>query len=120
MITSTLEFSVRLKDFLGLRYPDRGPHQAIADMLGWLGVAQDRSLSADGGVARHFSIKSGWSTSSPETTVYIITTMLDGRHDPKPADSKARAVRMLDWLSAIQFPEGGFRGGIIGQEPVVA
>ena len=119
MISSTLELSVRLKDSLGLGNPDRGPRQAVADCLSWLGTAQDRSASADGGVARHFSIKKGWATSYPETTGYIVTTMLDGRHDPDPAGSRRRAIRMLDWLVSIQFPEGGFQGGTIGQQPVV-
>ena len=119
MISSTLELGVRLKDALGLPYPDRGPERTIAECLAWLGVAQDNSASADGGVARHFSIKTGWATSYPETTGYIVTTMLDGRHDPDPAASRVRAIRMLDWLVSIQFAEGGFRGGIIGQQPVV-
>ena len=119
MISSTLELGVRLKDFLGLTNPDRGPERVIADCLAWLGTAQDRSASADGGVARHFSIKTGWAASYPETTGYIIATLLDGRHDPDPAASRARAVRMLDWLAAIQFPDGGFQGGVIGQTPVV-
>ena len=119
MISSTLELGVRLKDALGLTYPDRGPERTIAECLAWLGVAQDNSASADGGVARHFSIKKGWATSYPETTGYIVTTMLDGRHDPDPAASRVRAIRMLDWLVSIQFAEGGFRGGIIGQQPVV-
>jgi hypothetical protein len=30
-----------------------------------------------------------------------------------------RARRMLDWLTEIQFPEGGFQGGTVGAEPRV-
>jgi hypothetical protein len=30
-----------------------------------------------------------------------------------------RARRMLDWLVSIQYPEGGFRGGVIDQGPAV-
>ncbi len=119
MINSMLEFRVRLRDALGLGYPDRGARSAIAECLDWLARAQDFSASHDGGVARHFSIKTGWSASYPETTGYIITTLLEGSHDPKAADSRQRAIRMLDWLTSIQFPEGGFRGGVIGEEPVV-
>jgi hypothetical protein len=35
------------------------------------------------------------------------------------AESIERARRMLDWLVSIQFPEGGFQGGMIGQTPRV-
>jgi hypothetical protein len=119
MINSMLELRVRLRDALGLTYPDRGAERTITEMLDWIGRAQDLSAIRDGGVARHFSIKKGWATSYPETTGYIVTTMLDGRYDPNAADSRRRGIAMLDWLVSIQFPEGGFRGGIIGQEPVV-
>src|SRR4030095_14992235 len=30
-----------------------------------------------------------------------------------------RARRMLDWLVSIQFPDGGFQGGMVGQTPRV-
>ena len=34
-------------------------------------------------------------------------------------DAVQRALRMLDWLVSIQFPDGSFQGGMIGQEPRV-
>ena len=91
----------------------------IAQGLLWLGTAQDHSVSHDGGVARHFSVKKGWSTSYPETTGYIVATMLDGSHDPDPGQSQRRAIAMLNWLVSIQFPDGGFQGGMIDQTPRV-
>lgn len=98
---------------------DPGNERAIEACLGWLARAQDRSASADGGVARHFSLISGWAPSYPETTGYIIPTLLREtalREDPC-LDERAR--RMLDWLVGIQLPGGGFQGGMIGQQPVV-
>ncbi|MHB1224078.1 MAG: prenyltransferase/squalene oxidase repeat-containing protein [Gemmatimonadaceae bacterium] len=86
--------------------------------MDWLGTAQDRSASADGGVARHFSLVDGWSTSYPETTGYIVPTMLacaERFGDPAYAE---RGRRMLDWLVSIQQPDGGFQGGLIGATPV--
>jgi len=117
MISPTRKLRVRLEDFFGLGNEDCGPERVIAEGLAWLGRAQDHSASADGGVARHFSLKSGWATSYPETTGYIVATLLDGRSDPAPADSTRRVIAMLDWLAAIQFPEGGFQGGMIDQKP---
>jgi len=95
------------------------PQRVIAEGLSWLGIAQDNSTTRDGGAARHFSIKSGWSSSYPETTGYIVATLLDGRFDPEPAISIERAIRMLDWLTSIQFDDGGFQGGMVDQQPRV-
>jgi hypothetical protein len=70
-------------------------------------------------VARHFGLKTGWSSSYPETTGYIVATLLDGRFDPDVEDSKRRATAMLDWLTSIQYPQGGFQGGMVDQTPRV-
>ena len=93
------------------------PHRAIEAALDWLSLAQDRSRSADGGVARHFSLVTGWSSSYPETTGYTIPTLLtQARRRDRPALA-GRARRMLDWLVTIQFPEGGFQGGRVDEVP---
>jgi hypothetical protein len=104
---------------LGIGYADPGPEGAIAAALGWLATAQDNSATKDGGVARHFSLKTGWSSSYPETTGYIVPTLLHGGYDPFPEASARRADRMLDWLTSLQFPEGGFQGGMVDQTPRV-
>ena len=98
---------------------DPGIEATIAAALDWLGQAQDNSATRDGGVARHYSLVSGWSASYPETTGYIVPTLIEQarlRNDPVLME---RARRMLDWLVSIQFPDGGFQGGTIGQEPRV-
>ena len=106
------------QDAEGLR-EDLGPIRTIAEGIAWLGRAQDRSLSKDGGVARHFSLISGWSHSYPETTGYLIPTMLAVGVETRNDELMQRARRMLDWLAAIQFPEGGFQGGTVNQTPRV-
>jgi len=98
---------------------DPGPERVIAEGLAWLCHAQDMSRSQDGGVARHFSLKDGWSTSYPETTGYIVDTLLSvarGRSDHKLVE---RAHRMLDWLTSIQFADGAFQGGMVDEVPRV-
>ena len=62
MINSMLEFRVRLRDALGLGYPDRGARSAIAECLDWLARAQDFSASHDGGVARIQRVVPPWRT----------------------------------------------------------
>lgn len=106
-------------DMRGLAAPDPGPEAVIASCTKWLCEAQDKSASNDGGVARDFCLQKGWSTSYPETTGYIIPTMIAMAHRNGDASLHERARRMLDWCVAIQFPEGGFQGGKIDATPRV-
>ena len=101
-------------------YADPGIDAAVQAATRWLCVAQDRSRSADGGVARHFSLISGWATSYPETTGYIVPTILERAAITGDSELEARAIRMLDWLVSVQMPGGGFPGGVIGATPVSA
>lgn len=109
----------RRQDAAGLPGFDPGPGAAITAALEWLGRAQDCSTTRDGGVARHYSLKTGWAASYPETTGYIVPTLLEQAARRHNAALRERARRMLDWLVSIQFPEGGFQGGVIGQQPAV-
>ncbi len=92
---------------------------AVNEALAWLGRAQDNSLSADGGVARHYCLVSGWSASYPESTGYIVPTIIREARKRGDASLLDRARRMLDWLISIQMPDGAFRGGAVGDSPVV-
>jgi hypothetical protein len=111
---------LRFRPLLGthLSETDVGPHAAIDAATAWLVRAQDQSRSADGGVARDFSLITGWATSYPETTGYIIPTFLALAHVRNHEDLRTRAKRMLDWLVSIQLPDGGFQGGKIDQIPI--
>lgn len=101
------------------RADDPGIDAAVVAAIGWLTRAQDLSASSDGGVARHYSVVNGWSPSYPETTGYIVPTLLDYARRTGNAALRERAQRMLDWLLSIQFAEGGFQGGVIGATPRV-
>jgi hypothetical protein len=103
----------RGRDRKGLPESDPGATAVIGPCLDWLARAQDRSASADGGVARDFSLLKGWATSYPETTGYIVPTFLAAAAGLGRNDLRERARRMLDWLAAIQFPNGGIQGGKI-------
>lgn len=100
-------------------YPDPGAERIIDAGISWLIRAQDGSVTQDGGVARHYSLLDGWGASYPETTGYIIPTMIKYGMTRGFIEPITRARRMLDWLVSIQFPEGGFQGGMIGQTPRV-
>ena len=109
----------RNADRAGLSPLDPGVSRAVEAAVGWLCRAQDHSASRDGGVARHFGLIDGWSTSYPETTGYIIPTLLAYAAGSADEAVRGRARRMLDWLVSIQLPCGGFQGGTIGATPVV-
>jgi len=98
---------------------DPGIDAVITSGLAWLGVAQDRSASRDGGVARHYSVLKGWGESYPETTGYIVPTVIHFAREFGRDDLHVRARRMLDWLVSIQMPGGGFQGGMVNATPKV-
>ena len=111
--------AVMAQDRRGLPATDPGPERVIEEAIAWLGRAQDNSATHDGGVARHYSLIAGWADSYPETTGYIVPTLLAYGEAKGERETIARARRMLDWLVAIQFPEGGFQGGMVRQLPRV-
>jgi hypothetical protein len=94
----------------------------IEAAIQWLCTAQD-AFQEDDGVARSYSFvytpyfdKKGWIASYPETTGYIIPTMMDcgklfGRND-----LYERALRMADWECAVQMKSGAVQGGVVDQE----
>lgn len=98
---------------------DPGPNQVIKACSDWLCAAQDYGASDDRGVARDFSLIKGWATSYPETTGYIVPTMLSLADYLGCPSLEDRAREMLDWLVAIQMPNGAFQGGKIDSIPVV-
>ena len=107
------------EDRRGTRREDPGCERAIDVCLAWIFRAQDWSATGDGGVARHFSLISGWGASYPETTGYIVPTLLAEAMIQDDVSIEERARRMLDWLVSIQLPWGGFQGGMVTQTPVV-
>lgn len=103
------------RDLRGLPTTDPGIERTVEEALDWLARAQDNSASGDGGVARHYALIGGWSASYPETPTVLACAA--SRRDDR---LRARAERMLDFLVSLQFADGSFPGGVIGQQPRVA
>ena len=108
-----------LKDLGGLPSTDPGPEKSIEAAIEWLITAQDNSITKDGGVARHYSFIRGWGPSYPETTGYIIPTIIKHAEECNDEKLMRRAEQMLDWLVSIQFLEGGFQAGTADVKKVV-
>lgn len=91
--------------------------------IDWLCRAQDvRDGQTDaGGVSAGWSFEDGWLPSYPETTGYIIETMLEASRVLGRSELVERARRMIDWELSIQQPDGAFPGhfGEPGSRPVI-
>ena len=109
----------RRLDRAGLPEGDAGAAFVLERAIQWLCIAQDHSASADGGVARDFSLIRGWSSSYPETTGYIIPTLIEFARRTGVKEFRERARRMADWLVGIQLPQGAIQGGKVDSVPVV-
>ena len=80
----------------------------------WLARAQD--AMTDGGVAYGYfpcDVAGGWKRSYPETTGYIITSLLEFARRTGRSEARERALRMARWEAAVQMPSGAVQGGII-------
>ena len=86
-------------------YSDRDHLVAAAQ---WLARAQD--VTGDGGVSGRYNLKSGWSSSYPETTGYIIPTFIALSEGVDPSYHK-RAADCVRFLLSIQLSDGAFPGG---------
>jgi hypothetical protein len=90
--------------------------------IGWLRAAHD--AAGGQGVARSYSLRfqrahkrDGWLAAYPETTGYIIPTFFDYAALRGIDSDRARAIRMAEWESAVQMPEGAVQGATIDAPP---
>lgn len=93
--------------------PGREPLRAAVE---WLLRAQ--AATADEGVSLGYfplDVEGGWKPSYPETTGYIITTLLRYAEAGNRPGVSAAALAMADWEIGVQMESGAVQGG-----PVVA
>lgn len=84
--------------------------RSVSNAIAWIERAQDADPS--GGVPAVYAPWRGWSAPYPETTGYIIPTLLAwGTQLARPELAK-RATRMGEWLLSIQHEDGAFPGGV--------
>ncbi|MGA2260570.1 MAG: hypothetical protein ABSH28_03935 [Acidobacteriota bacterium] len=80
----------------------------------WLARAQD--INGDGGFSQGYfpcDAEGGWRRSYPETTGYIIPTLLDYATRFEDPDARDRALRAAHWEISIQMPSGAVQGGLV-------
>lgn len=82
--------------------------------LAWIEAAHD--ASADGGLPSHFDALRGWAPSYPETTGYLIPTLLRVAGRRGGPSLRDRALRMADWECQVQLDSGAVRSGHVERE----
>ncbi|MBS1583778.1 MAG: hypothetical protein JST66_16385 [Bacteroidetes bacterium] len=95
-------------DQLGLVGRTPRPEQALRNVFEWIAASFD--AGGDGGSSAYYAMGRGWKASYPETTGYLIPTMLDHARFTGEAAWSQRAMRAADWLLGIQLPGGGWQG----------
>lgn len=86
----------------------------------WLLAAQ--RATPDNGVSQLYdALQGGWAPSYPETTGYIIPTLLDAANRQITAPDRLRrsAARMGQWLLSLQSDDGAFPAGTVGRRPPI-
>ena len=87
--------------------------QSLDKAAGWLMHAQ--KVNIDGGMGSYHLINK-WSSSYPETTGYIIPTLINyGTNYNKPGAIDS-AIRAADFLLKIQKQSGGWQGGRVHED----
>jgi len=82
--------------------------QSLQKAASWLMAAQ--KANQDGGMGSYHLINK-WSSSYPETTGYIIPTLIHYGKVYGHQDAVNTAIRAADFLLKIQKPSGGWQGG---------
>ena len=88
-------------------YPKEEFGNALPKAIRWLLRATER-MNDDG--FGSFHLRSGWTTSYPETSGYIIPTLLKYGIKYSEKEPVNAARRTADWLISIQKPSGGWQG----------
>ena len=92
-------------------------------VIAWICLAQDQRLGHvdEGGVSAGWSFEDGWLPSYPETSGYIIETLLAAAKVLADPELITRAARIVDWELSLQNATGSFPGhfGEIGSKPVI-
>jgi len=101
-----------------LPQPAADARRALQAAAEWLTRAQD--VTGCGGVSAYYdATERKWASAYPETTGYIIPTFLHYADFSGHNEYRERAIRMAEWESRIQLPDGGVRAGTLDAAQVV-
>lgn len=96
--------SASARDLRNTQQPINDGPRHLAEAIDWLCRAQD--ATEDGGVSEGYHLYHGWLPSYPETSGYIIETLLDYAQISANKEYSVRAFKIADWLVTLQHDDG--------------
>jgi uncharacterized protein YyaL (SSP411 family) len=112
-------YSLKSNRFYRDIHPDERQRKlAIGRAIQWLLTAQ--KATNDNGIGSYHLVNK-WSSSYPETTGYIIPSLLHYASANNDDNIRDAALLAADWLVGIQHPHGGWQGGRVNENrpPIV-
>src|SRR5262249_47703796 len=108
-----------LADVLGRRHPVLSTPRHLDETVEWILRAQ--AATRDHGVSGGYTFEDGWVASYPESTGYIIPTLLTYAAVVGRLDYEKAALAMAEWELTVQHADGGFPGHFVDRAhpPVV-
>jgi hypothetical protein len=81
----------------------------LGETISWL---QKSIKYGRGGSCAHYTPVFGWSRPYPETSGYIVTTLVEAAHHLKRPRLLTEAIGLGNWLIELQHPDGWWPGGL--------
>src|SRR5712691_1875012 len=110
-------FADSVKALLEPRLPPSGRIRpdALSRAIAWLCRTHD--VTGRRGSSKGFSLLRGWLPAYPETTGYVIGTLLEyQRRSSADSDLAERAREMGEWEIEVQNADGGVREGTVERQ----
>ncbi len=119
VLTRPSHLGLLIHDWLGRSHPVQSDEEHLDAAIQWLLRAQD--AAPGGGVAGgYYCPYGGWLEPYPETTGYIIPTLMQYGQRLNDPEFLQRAIRLGDWEIEIQLEDGAVRGGVgVNTYPIV-
>ncbi len=93
----------------------RGWDASLDDGVKWLERTHD--VTGRRGSSRGYSLLTGWAPAFPETSGYLIGTLIAYAQPRQRDDLLLRARELGDWEIEVQNPDGGVMQGLITRSP---
>lgn len=91
---------------MGVRTRPAASEEHVRRAVAWLAAAQ--KAAGGGGFAHSFHLFHGWRRAYPETTGYILPSLVRAGTRFRIAGTEALVERAVQWLASIQQPDGSF------------
>ncbi|MCX7744536.1 MAG: glycoside hydrolase family 127 protein [Flavobacteriales bacterium] len=97
------------RKFIRKDYSIEEKKQCLHEAIGWL----VKSINPEDAGFRTWYYQGGWTSSYPETSGYIIPTLLAYAEIYNRKELSKHCIQTADWLVKIQKPSGGWQSGYI-------